>query len=243
MGQLFAKQMLENYKLYLMSLAVLAGSELMILAIHYLNRAPVALNEQKAEFLGFYYVCGAIFTSSIFSEYGNTRQCTYALMLPASHFEKYFVKWVYTFVLFQAAMFLTFYLVYVPFIEANHFGNKQPEVLNLFELPGYLFLIFALIHAVFFYGAIFFRNKAQFIKTASAALGLLMLLVKMMEYIQRWVLGRPEQGLRFFTKSVENNYYIEVRQIYYQQFGIAAALITVLLWVATYFRLQEKQIR
>lgn len=244
--QLLVKQFVENYKIYLMTLAVMVGVELFIFFIHIMQHAPISIGEQTIEFNFFYFLGGAIFTSSIFAEYAQTRTCTYAISLPATQFEKYFVKWLYSFVFFQLVLALNFYLTYGIFVQSfrgDYGAEYKPQLLNLLHLPIYTYLIYIVIHAVFFYGSIYFGSKAHFIKTTFAVMGIAIVLGKFYEMVQHIMVPEFKDGFHLFDTYSDGHYFYKMDSFYLDQFFFAGVIVTILLWVAAYFRLQEKQIR
>ncbi len=244
--QLFKKQFIENYKIYLMSLSIIVGSELFIFFIHIMEHSPISLTEQISEFIFFLFAGGAIFTSTIFSEYAKPRTCSYAISLPATQFEKYFVKWMYSFVIFLVVMVAEFYLTYGVFVKSYHpksYSGQYEGVLNLLDLPTYVYMLFLLIHSVFFYGAIYFSNKVHFIKTAFAVLGFMIIIEKITEVAEHIMVPEIRDGLQLFNTRSDGNFFYKMDPFYFHQMLFAGVIVTILLWVAAYFRLQEKQVR
>ncbi len=110
-GRLFKKHTKEHYRNYLMSIAVLVG--VMILGGSFLvYMADVQLDKNIQTFLFFtiMLLAGTIFTSSVFADLGEKKKAIAWLTLPASHFEKYLVAWIYSFLLFIIVYTLIFYL-------------------------------------------------------------------------------------------------------------------------------------
>src|SRR5665213_2760957 len=97
-GRLFVKHTVEHYKSYLMSLAVLMG--VMLLGdgfITYLIPGDfMDAGMQSALFMSVLLLAGTIFASTIFADLGDNKKAMASLTLPASHFEKYLVAWLYS---------------------------------------------------------------------------------------------------------------------------------------------------
>ncbi|MGZ3778849.1 MAG: hypothetical protein ACXVAZ_14400, partial [Mucilaginibacter sp.] len=109
-SRLFIKHTVEHYKNYLMSLGVLIGVlSLGIGFFTYINNdEPMSMPIQTGAFAIVLLLAGTMFTSTIFADMGDKKKSISALSLPASHFEKYLVAWIYSFVLFQV-VFLAVY--------------------------------------------------------------------------------------------------------------------------------------
>ncbi len=120
-SRLFIKHTVEHYKSYMMSLLVLLG--VMLLGgcfLVYLINAPLELGLQTALFTGILLLAGTIFTSTIFSELGDKNKAMAWLTLPASHFEKYLVAWLFSYLIFIITYTSCFYLVFNLFFLASH---------------------------------------------------------------------------------------------------------------------------
>jgi hypothetical protein len=99
------------------------------------------------------------------------------------------------------------------------------------------------IHAVFFYGSIYFGSKAHFIKTTFAVMGIAIVLGKFYEMVQHIMVPEFKDGFHLFDTYSDGHYFYKMDSFYLDQFFFAGVIVTILLWVAAYFRLQEKQIR
>jgi len=245
-GRLFVKHTVENYKSYLMSLIVLMG--VMVLGgsfLIYMIEAPMDRGLQTALFSMILLLAGTIFTSTIFSGYGDKKKAVALLTLPASHFEKYLVAWVYSFLLFIILYTAGFYLIVSFAINVKHFPGHQDGVINFFKTPVVqMYILYALMHAVAFYGAIFY-DKLHFIKTAFLffiSVGLLIAINKILlsAFIPKPVdITVPFGDLRI--ESAQQTFEINVS---YQDYWMIAvvSVLAVILWVAAYYRLKEKQV-
>jgi hypothetical protein len=87
-GAYFKKHLVDNYRLYLLSLIVLTG--ILLLSLLFILLTEVNINSYS-DLLPFYliglYAAGLIFTSKSFNELGNKPQGIDYLLLPASHLE------------------------------------------------------------------------------------------------------------------------------------------------------------
>jgi hypothetical protein len=246
-ARLFVKHTTEHYKGYLMSLTVLFGVMLLGASfLVYLINAPIDLGLQTALFVGIMLLSGTIFTSTVFSDFGDRKKAGSALMLPASHFEKYLVAWFYSFIGFLVCYLACFYLVDWLAINAKHYPGQQTVMLNVFSSYIILcFLMFAFMHAVTLWGAIFY-NKLHFVKTAFAffiGIALLMIINKgMLGYlVGRNALTTPPFGaLKIMEHNREINVFIAGDDggfVIWVLFALA-----FIFWAAAYYRLKEKQV-
>jgi hypothetical protein len=172
-GRLLRKHTIEHLPSYAMSTAVLAGGVLVVLgALTYLTRRPLDHEMQLVLFTFGMLAAGAIFTASVFAELGQSRGAAPALLLPASHFEKYLVAWLYSLPVFWVVYTVVFMAINFLVLQLGNQGRPY-EVFDFSrgssELVGPL-LSYALLHSVALWGAIFFR-RLHVIKTAFTVLG------------------------------------------------------------------------
>src|ERR1700712_4678815 len=107
---LFKKRSVEQAKTYLLSIAVLTGMLFIILGFNsFTNRGHLDRNPQGIIFMFFLLLGGSIYTSLSFTDMGDKKMAIPALALPASHFEKYLVSWLYSYVIFQLVCVGVFY--------------------------------------------------------------------------------------------------------------------------------------
>jgi hypothetical protein len=245
--RLFAKHTTEHYKNYFMSLGVLFGVMLLGAGfLVYLLNAPLDIGLQTALFTSILLLSGTIFTSTIFSDYGDSKKAIPALMLPASHFEKYLVAWIYSFIGFLIGFLACFYSVDWLAINAKHYPGQQIVILNLHsEYFLQCFLTFAFMHAVVFWGAVYF-NKLHFIKTAFAFfIGIALMLI-----INKIMLGGllnldvrmtpPFGALIIKEHSRDIVVLIDGNGGHFLIWVLAG--LALIFWAAAYYRLMEKQV-
>ena len=246
-GRLFKKHTNEHYRNYLMSLAVLVG--VMILGGSFLvYMVDVQLDKNLQTFLFFtiLLLAGTIFTSSVFADLGDRRKAIVWLTLPASHFEKYMVVWIYSFLIFIIAYTLIFYMAIFYAIQIQQVHGHPQVVLNVFDkqiLPMYM--VYAFLHAIIFFGAVYFE-KLHFIKTGFAFFMIIGLLIIINKVLLGALLGRtvettpPLGDVRF----VDSNQMVDIKIGSQHSPYILYLLIilTFVFWFAAYFRLKEKQV-
>jgi hypothetical protein len=231
-----------------MSLLVLLG--VMLLGgsfIVYMLDAPMEIGMQTALFTIILLLAGTIFTSTVFADLGDNKKAISWLTLPASHFEKYLVVWLYSFLVLVVIYTSCFYIVLLFLISIKQFPNQHTEVFDIFYRGGgaQVFLLYGFLHSIAFWGAIRFERQ-HFIKTAFIffiGIALLIIINHLMQYV---MLGKgimmdvPFGGVVF----MENNRMKEINITVDQQ-GHILSLIVVLsfiFWIAAYYRLKEKQV-
>jgi hypothetical protein len=247
-GRLFIKHTADHYKTYLMSWAVLIGV-LVLGGILFIYALPDAMNVsfQIALYVMVMLAAGSIFTSNLFADYGDKKKAISTLTLPASHFEKYLVAWVYSAPLFLIVYTASFYGVLIFLLRLKPGGEHERIFSVISDNPaGFkIYIVYGLLQAVAFYGAIYF-DKLHFIKTAFAFFITIAVLMIGNKYLLGWMTGhkvRPNVpfGEMRFTEQMHN---IVIRTSpqydWITQYLVIAFIL--LLWVAAYFRLKEKQV-
>ena len=247
---LFKKHTVENYKTYLMSVGVLAGLLILFMGIaSYSNGGYLLLGFQESFFVIFLLLAGCIFTSLVFADLGDKKKAIPALTLPASHFEKYLVSWLYSFLIFQLLYVALFYLIVSIIISFGHnVPGRENVLLNLFDkdrMAYTAFIIYPILHAFIFFGAIYFE-KLHFIKSGFAFFIGIFLLGLINSPIMASMIDHKIVGITIFTpleitdgKSYWTIYPPEIQKL---TAGIVIVVIVVLLWVSAYFRLKEKEV-
>ncbi len=252
-SMLFKKHTVENYRTYFMSTAVLAGMLLLFMAfISYQDNGYLPQSVQFGFFGAFLLLAGCIFTSMVFTDLGDKKKAIPALTLPASSFEKYFVGWLYSFVIFQVLYVALFYLIATIVVQLGHPSTPQQDnsVINLFTNdfkphPYYAFIIYTFLHSITFLGAVYFE-KMHFIKTTFAffigafILGLINKPI-MDSMIKETINGVTIFGPVMFTNDKQN--WI-IRQTSLQDYtgAIVLGLVVLVLWISAYYKLKEKEV-
>ena len=247
---LFTKHTAENYKTYLMSIAVLIGGLGIIISfISYTSEGHISVIEQGMVFLIVMFLSGSVFTSMIFSDLGDRKRAIPILTLPASHLEKTLVGWIYAYVLFQFVYLFCFYLVDITIIHISNENliNKN-NIVNVFSSEDRFYIAFfqfAIINSICFIGAIWFE-KMHFIKTAFVFL-IFVLLLTFFNYLSiGWMFNvnvakaSPFNGIGF----LENGKFWFIRGNHQSNIILFATVVLTssILWICSYFRLKEKQV-
>jgi hypothetical protein len=252
-GKLFMKFTAEQYKSYLMSLGVLIGILLLggIFLVYMLN-ARMEIGLQLLLLAWVIFFAGTVFTSMIFTQLGDPKKAISALTLPATHFEKFLVAWIYSFVILLVVVIPCFYLVMLFLLNIRHFPGPQEEIFNLFQpINGsggnillFLLVLYGLFHSIALYGAIYFK-KLHFIKTALVFfLTIAILLIGNSIYMHQLIHRDIEQTIPFAAvRFRENGQSLIVNPVGFVWLGqLVYFILALFFWTAAYFRLKEKQV-
>lgn len=248
--RLFVKHTIEHYRTYLMSVAVLVG--VLVLGgsfVFYMDQDPPDPGFQTAMFGSLLLIAGTLFTSTVFADYGEKNKAIPALTLPATALEKFLVGWLYSYPIFLVMYTGAFYLALLGLSSGRHWGAGQHFYLMNLRQPGMsvLFLIYSVLHAISLFGALFFK-KLHFIKTGFAffiamgvAIFLNTLLLEIVTGLGAVKLALPFGHLNFYMHdrfySITLNDSGTVMPVLY-----VLMLVTLVIWMAAYFRLKEKQV-
>lgn len=248
-GRLFSKHTTEHAGGYLLATGVLLGGIGLVLGfVAYMASGPLIPEMQGVVFTMGLLAAGAFFSSTVFGLFGDRKQATAALMLPASHWEKYLVGWLYALPIFLAVYVGCFYLVDALVMQVKGtFGASAPLV-RLFSNDSKLYMslvVYAVVNAVFLWGSIFF-GKQHFVRTAfGLLLGAVLLSLVNMQVVQALV-GRSVSGVLPFAgmSFQEGNAWhsVSLDPVLNGRFLVVPLGVMLLGWAAAYMRLKEKQI-
>lgn len=249
-GRLFGKYTAEHVRGYLMSTVVLLGGIGLVLGyVAYLNTTQaMAPSIQGVVFMLGLLSSGPFFTSTVLAEFGNQRQATAALMLPASQWEKYLVAWLYALPIFLLVYIGCFYLMDSVVIQLDDWAGPKPDLVSLFsnqeKLPEAL-VEYSLLSAAFLWGSIYFR-KQQFIRTAFALiLGLALAMAFNLQLVRSLMGHAVDSALPFSVVKVKEDtatYLLTLSPARSAWFLLVPAGLLLLGWAGAYFRLTEKQV-
>ncbi|RYE29241.1 MAG: hypothetical protein EOP42_14835 [Sphingobacteriaceae bacterium] len=249
-AMLFSKHVVENYKTYLMSAGVLAGILFLGLGLNaYASNGYLKINTQTGFFIAGLLFAGSIFTSLIFADLGNKKEAIPALTLPASAFEKYLVSWLITLPIFILIFTGIFYFVAAVVIS---FGSSSPgrenHLLNIFsedQEAYYAFIIYIFLHAVIFFGAIYFE-RLHFIKTAFAFFISVFLLGLINRPILSAMFDQSVTGTSIFSPVDISNgneaFQIHAPDVKTATEAIITGIVVLILWTSAYYKLKEKEV-
>ncbi|MES2378678.1 MAG: hypothetical protein V4553_18940 [Bacteroidota bacterium] len=253
---LFKKHTVEHSRSYILSIAVMFGASLLLLEFYaFIGHGILKDSIQAGIFITILLLVGSIYTSLSFSSLGNRQQAINTLTLPASHFEKYFLQWIYTFVIFQLVCVGVFYVADVIVVALNPRGADYREVIknsvfNIFDLTNGAygaFVFYFLFHGISFWGALFF-NKLHFVKTAFVFFVTAIIIIITSQTLQTFLIGAhisrslmtfggislydPQHG----SKDIDISAGIMLTGV-----GVLIGVV-VLFWVSAFYRLKEKQV-
>lgn len=248
-GWLFLKHTREHIRTYLMSLFVLLG--VLVLAgffFFFVLPEPPDTGFQEASYAIMLFLAGTIFTSTVFQDFGDRTRAIPALTLPASGFEKFLVGWLYSYVIFILVYTGVFYLALSGLVAAkNSDTGKHFPLFSPWEPDIILaFVFFSVLHAVALFGSAFFR-KLHFIKT-----GFIFFIVLVVTVVSNSIFLKAITGLPIVKMAIPfgfAHFFINEKDYSVGVMGRGPLidmgtlmLAAVLLWVAAYFKLKEKQV-
>ena len=250
-GRLFRKHTAEHLRSYFMSTVVLLGGIGLVLGyVAYLSPQALEPSLQGVVFILGLLSSGTCFTSTVLAEFGNQRQATAALMLPASHFEKYLVAWLYALPIFLLVYIGCFYLMDSLVLQLDDWAGPKPDLVALFSEQDKLYMslvTYALLSGAFLWGSIYFRRQ-QFIRTAFALLLGVAVLAVLNFQAQKWLIGSglisaiPYSTVKFQDGSTGVASTISLGEEQLRWLVVVPVGLLLLSWAGAYARLTEKQL-
>jgi hypothetical protein len=247
-GLLLRKHLAEHLRSYFMGTGVLAGVLVLVLGgLTYMTRRPLQVELQSLLFLFFLLLAGAVFTSAVFEALGDQRRAAPALLLPASHLEKYLLVWLISMPVFLVVYTAVFYAVDAMALQLAS-GAVPGELLDLSERTedrNSILLYFALVHGASMWGAIYFQ-RLHVIRTSFVAFGLLAVVSIVNFQVLKGLLSPDVRFAPPFAGVVVQ----EGEQMFPLGLGsgqmplllFLPLALAVLLWLGAYARLTEKQL-
>jgi len=195
-------------------------------------------------------ICGTLFALTIFKEYRTPGRRIHYLSTPASHFEKFLVKWLYTLPFYfigTVVIFLLGYTFFSSIFEAM-WGLKY---VPLSELRLYYYVseahMFVLGHAVAFFLATWF-NRYPIPKALVASFVAYLLIFLIGGLIFRIVMWEFFDGIFRFNSDYQNRgmstkvYYGDEDKIISYGYYALIYIGSFVLWVISYFKVKEKEV-
>lgn len=247
-GHLLRKYTAEHWKTYLMSAAVLLGGLIVVLGgLTYLTRRPLEREPQIVLFVFVLVVAGIAFTASVFADLGNARGAAPALMLPASHLEKYLVAWLYTMPVFLLVYTVAFLGVDAVTLQLGSNG-KPYEMLDFSrgtrEWVSPL-VTYALPHGIALYCAMYYQ-RLHIIKTSFLILGLAAVVIVANGQLMKILIPGSHPTAPFgdvWVGTVAQRLVVSLPYASWQlTMTLVSLVLAALLWAAAYARLTEKQL-
>ncbi|MBC9911535.1 hypothetical protein [Chitinophaga varians] len=256
LGYYFQYHMLASWKPYLLGAFSIFGLLMLIPAFMLLtDNAPRHLSEVVGVYYFGLFFGGLLFTSMAFNDLSNKEKGSQFLMLPASHFEKFFTIFLVTTVgyllVYHIASYSALLLLNRASIVRHQAGLLMDwEFLDLQDGHIYIYFAYIFLHAVFLLGAVSFVRLA-FIKTLVAIL-LCIGGFYLVNTLFVWILfGRntptPFQNVPFilvgtFGGKFKTDVFIISERMIDSYVFIAKYVLAPVLWTVAYFRLKDKEI-
>ena len=160
---LIRKQAVENYRFYLMTMALFTGLLVCLYALVYksLNRP---MDFQQVLFIASLLMGGCVFINLLIRDLHENTKAIWFLMLPASALEKLLNLLFYAVVLFIPVHLLLFYAVDIPFVavyNVRHPESPSARVLDLLDANAAMasnYFAFLAIQATVLVGSVYFKR-------------------------------------------------------------------------------------
>ncbi len=253
LGLLIKKQWADHSRIY--ALAIIAVFGLMAIALYLwsISRNQDPESSYVILFVGL-FVSGSIFASMTFADLSQRTTGIYWLSVPATHAEKLVCGIIYTQVFFNALVVASFFILQPIFVSMA--SADQHTVMRFHDAPAraefdrvmfYISLGYLAVQTLFLLGSVYFQRFA-FIKTVVSVLVVMLLFFLFMRYLI--LPGFPEHGhIEGDVNGVQENgpygyqisYSFPDWLISTLKFAVKYIWAPV-FWVATYFRLKEKEI-
>ncbi|MCC8425797.1 hypothetical protein [Mucilaginibacter sp. UR6-11] len=245
--RLLIKHSAEHYRTYLMSTAVLVG--VMLFGggfLFVLMPDPPDAGFQNVCFVMLLLLSGTMFTSTIFSDFGEKNKASAVIILPATTLEKFLVGWLYSYVLFILVYTLVFFTALYGLANFRTWGNRA----FMISSPGRdvliaVFTLYSFLHAVALFGAMAFK-RLHFIKTAFLfflAYAVLLLLnylfLHQLTGAQFVHVDVPFAGLSLMS---DGRYYVVENASSATVVVVVSLVVSLLLWASAYYKMKEKQV-
>lgn len=247
-GHLLRKHAAEHARRYLMSIAVLIGGIVVVLGgLTYLTHRPLENELQTVLFMAGLLITGLLFTATVFADMGDMRRAASALLLPASHLEKYLVAWIFSlpvFLVVYLAVFLALDTLVLQWAGHNypHLPHQLLDLTSSWRPLLTVVASYALVHALTLFGAIYFRSL-HIIKISFAVLGLVALVIVLNSQMWKLLEAQVRPSVPFGDVFVGRDYISRIDLPYQLQIvSVLPLVLAVLLWAAAYARLTEKQL-
>lgn len=255
LGLLIKKQWFDNSKLYVLSALALIGVLIICFTVWWLaNKQDHSFNEEGTYAIQFIvlFATGLIFASSTFAMLGDKAKGIYWLSVPATPFEKLLCGFFYSFLVFPAFFFISFWLVkhltffFIELDPANELRRIDPN--NIFikvVTPNILFAFFSL-QVLFILGSVYFE-KFAFIKTVLVAIFIAFVFILFIQFLTQSLFPR-HFGINGFAEYRIFNDNESPKVIKFPEWiGNVLEVVAKYIWapvllMATYFRLKEKEI-
>jgi hypothetical protein len=220
---------------------------------------------QEVQILTFFFSLfgiGAFYASQYFRDLGSKSKGINFLLVPASAFEKILCSLLFTVIIFFTVFTAAFYLVDVlmvtvadQFLLAND-PERQKGVVNVFRAAivifdgvsvAYILIIFLTVQSIFVLGSVYFA-KYSFVKTVITGFVIFFVLFCLIYllFVKLMPVGEYTNisltSYRIATGG-PNDHLVQVPEWLGEVVRFALIYgIAPFLWIASYYRLKEKQV-
>lgn len=240
-----------RWKLYAASYAILV---LLLITTRFFE--PNTLDILPVFYVLLLCFVGCLQAANIFGSWTDKNQAMHFITLPAKTIEKFIVAFLFTTILFVPIfslvyMFTTYGIVSLLF--EKHTSRQLTDTYILFfnaNSIGVLAWVFTLIQSVFLFGSVFFKNR-QFVKSGLVLVAFFLLFALLPQYAVIKLTGIKFNTSTFFfvdnlavyskIGAYENGWF-ELKGVYSILNSIVWLIVPLGLFVASYFKLKEKEI-
>lgn len=255
----FKKYAFENRKVYGLLYLAISAFLILWLGVYLTFTNPFLFQErnQVAYYFATLFLAGCLSSGMLFSELGVKPKAINYLLTPVSAGEKFLCNIFFGVLVFFAVYSVIFYVIDAAVVNiANWKFDTHWRVINILHLNDYenpfsdgpltdLFYLYFPIQAGFILASIYFNKHGLF--KAMVGLGLLWVCFILLYLLVHMLLpqGRFLEGIGSY-EIVEPSGDNKVIVIPYVLVGsiiiFSKFLVTPLLWLASYFRLKEKEL-
>jgi hypothetical protein len=269
--QLVALHWGSQKRLYLLALPAIAGLLALwgVFLLFMDNYNPFDDGMQAFTYYWGLGLVGCLYSSTIFSELGSKAHGIAWLGVPASTLEKLLCGLLFSTVVVFVAFTLIFYLVDTPLVKiGDELITRQhrlwpggypvaPDVVwSLFHgLPGknpdsdfhVLLVLYFILQSMFALGSVYFERYA-FIKTIIAFLVFALLFLVLEKQVFAHILPYSWKPFTLTNDWITNGETLRVKEVRVSTWITGPLAVLLLLgippvfWIATYFRIKEKQV-
>lgn len=235
-----------------MSLLVLSGLTCVFYTFILLTGGALAPGFRFSAFTIIFLLGGSIFASTIFNDFGQKKKAINALTLPASHFEKFLMGWVYSYLVFSVVFGGCFWLIDYSFVKFAPARTQSPNLFEVIPQNGLLvtLMVFSLLHGCALLGSAYFKHL-HFVKTALVFFGTIILLTLFHQSLLNALFPDVEvmfgppilaRGINLDAGSMQIQHVQLEKAELHLYTGVFIISFTLVMWAASYFQIKEKQI-
>ncbi len=251
---LIRKQAVENYRFYLLLMAIFTGLLICLYALAYktLNRPG---DFQEVIFIASLFSGGCVFGNLLIRDLHENTKSIWFLMLPASALEKLLNLLFYAVVLFVPLHLLLFYAVDIPFVavyNARHPENPSARVLDLLGegaemVPNYFG--FLAVQAAVLTGSVYFKQYSL-VKSVLGVFACYIILFYLNGLLAAMLMDAkiadafPLVGFTVIENEVAGIHtYVTLPETARHAVAFAVKFLPApLLWLVAYFKLKEREV-